>query len=588
MHQTTVDPESYLEGAHLRLTEPDPANLSPIDFYWWNMEQGSLEKAVCSLESYEDCLKFAEGMREEVVERSGGDYYYNPAITVRKQIVKALAGALEAETDTDYGTQTELIKRWGIVMSDLIAAGEEATTPTGERIASNLNLAAKEIADAGSLLQTLLKHSDEATRRRFDLTQEDVDMLESISRGDSLKQQSAALELPMRTIKRQRTRVKDKLGADSLSHAVCIAIENGIIALDNPVPEEPELELNPKHLEALKLAAAGHSAEEIGRIQDVSIEVVNSRLGGTKQKNQGGAKARLDAKNRPHLIRKAFEAGILTPQNPGPSFMVRDTLGRLPGLGAQFNLIRSQSSASLPESTMTGIFMELAGHVPEHSPDLMGTIEHVEPDELLSGVKDNFAVAKQALHRITKDISRILTDIGDFTQRLDFSPFSPNEQEELEQASLGAEAKNRPHVGIIQKSRTNIVRRTGATGLVEAVSISIGDEHLPVDWSEDIYSKPVINDPILVRIIALISQGFGTPEIAEIMSSSKNPTEVKVRTAKETVGATNRVHLVRRAIEERVIPPGGSNEELHRALATAAGTELKVAKISEALSGINQ
>lgn len=564
------NPESYLDSQHIWADKADPTDMSPQDFYWWSLEQAEGEMGIALLQlgnSADDSLKFVTGMRHELIERSTQGYSYNPSIKIRTKIAQALGPQLENEQDLSTDDQIGIIRHWGTILSDLIKAGDSAPVTTAERISSSLSIAKKEIADARNLLKDLFVHYRQEQIDQFDLNSEDIEELENISRGSTLKEEAKARDINIRTVKKYRARLKERLGADSLPHAVRIAIESGILSLDGQLPDGPTLELDQNHIDALEMASRGLSAERISEAQAVDLDVVHSRLGGSKEKKQGGARARLEAKNRPHLIRRAFDEGVLTPDNPSPGFLIGNELFRLARLEADLKDFSVQIGIAMP-----GAGPELADYQPANTEEERISQAEVnppiDPEELLMGASDNLQIASEFLHELTSDIVRLLSETREFAGKINFSPLEESERQALERASKGATVAGREGRESITKNRAKAVEKLGAVSLGEAVSIAIGDGLIQADWANDIYGPAAISDPRLIKIIELVSKGYESHEIASMLSSSRNVVEVQLAAGRGILGgADNRIHLIRRAIEERVVPPRGASEGLHRALA---------------------
>jgi DNA-binding NarL/FixJ family response regulator len=133
------------------------------------------------------------------------------------------------------------------------------------------------------------------------LTPTQTDELISASMGTKVKERAEGTDRHPGTVERRRCDIEKRLGVKTMSHAVRAGIVSQIIPVEQEIYyPSPSLGGDAKH--ALVMISHGFSDEVISRIMKVSPTTVRNRL--------KDASEDLEACNRPHAVRRAFEIGL--------------------------------------------------------------------------------------------------------------------------------------------------------------------------------------------------------------------------------------------------------------------------------------
>ncbi len=135
-----------------------------------------------------------------------------------------------------------------------------------------------------------------------DLTPVQFQELEKASLGKLAKVQAADTNRHHMTVVRHRSDILDKLGAKSMSHAVNIVIVEGILPIKLIGQEEPVPHIKPRTFKILSLIAQGITNQKISKRLKVHKNTVTNHVETAKDK--------LEANNRPHLVRRAYETRV--------------------------------------------------------------------------------------------------------------------------------------------------------------------------------------------------------------------------------------------------------------------------------------
>ncbi len=570
--QQQVGPEVYAEDAHMKCAEASPAELAPQDFYWWSLEQagGEIAKAVCSIESSEDALRFAQGMREEKLDRAeGSETAHNQPKAVSRKIIEILEFSAGPYSEGDPLEHFRILMKWGGALKQFTCGEESSPELVAGGILEDLDTVLHTVEERKSYLQNLADKVKERSIAKFSLTQDDMDELELMSLGVNSKERAESLGVDTNKVSKHRTWViSNKLGAKSYSHAVRIALEEGIITLDGPVKDEPDIDVNPSNLKLLDLYSLGMNKDEISQELGRSTTSVNARIS-----DYVGI---FSAENRQNLVYRAIKDGAITIEK-GKYFHLNNAISHLHAV--RLSLL----------SARAGFEMFLGRNVERTGAPAIE--DQTEPGRIHDG--NLRAPAEMSLSELTGMNDALLKFLKEeYSTISELHPlFDEAELQELEMESRGKMTISRNLTEnerkILSGFRTGIREKLGAKNMAHAVALAISIGALSVDWARR-YEEPTLpdSDPI-VDVLPLIAEGRTREEIKKATGVTDRTLSAYKLNANNVFSTVNASSLLLKAFEKGIVVPDTTYKPLHIAAKYLNKAEINFAQALDSLSGFD-
>lgn len=564
-----------------------PEKLDPGDFYWWSMEQsrGVLGEAARSVDSPEDALKFAVGMRQERIETAQCNHYTNTARAVGAKIEEALVSTMQP--DDEYTPEhSEKNDIWVAALNELYGTTAEISS-SSESILRELDRSIEEITEARVYIEQLLEQAGEQTSAQFPLDDRKIKDLNLIADGFTVKEHSTELEADEpasnnNKIAKRREKARKALRAESMPHAVRLGIEYGVISYDVPSDSTADAGIDPVDREILELYSRGFYAKDIAAEKEIDRSVVDARLS-QMVKNFG-------AKNRQHLVKRAFEEGVLTPDEPKVPHQLQGSLRFISR--AEQDLISARNyiagfgeSAQQDEvATSSESAGEAEGITTENIPSRYPTLEYVLGEQ------------SEVAGRLTNSIFKLYGDVYASMAPV-LRPLNSNEQNEAELASAGVKIIDRTderaaRIGMTAQ-RMSMLDKLGTKSMAYAMRIMIENGMLPMRWAHP-KEQIDITDSLLIEMLEFASHGGSDPNefdstgsISKQFGYSEKGLGTFVRRAKDMLSAEDWASMVRRAFEEGLIVPDGPLGNLQNAQQHTVEAQRHIASAGNMLSKLD-
>lgn len=162
------------------------------------------------------------------------------------------------------------------------------------RLQAQVTDAAGELAILGSALDEVSFDTGYSMHR---LSPVQLGELEAASRGISIKERASQTNRNNGTIDRHRYDLVHRIGAKSLPHAVRLGIVSGKL---NIVLDDEPTHLKPKLKQTVLMTSFGMTTSYMANAIGYSESTITDRIRDTKEA--------LGANNKPHMVRRAFEA----------------------------------------------------------------------------------------------------------------------------------------------------------------------------------------------------------------------------------------------------------------------------------------
>lgn len=564
-----INPESYLEGEQIRTDVVEPQELSPVDSYWWSMEQadGEIETAVDSIGSTEEAIRFTLGLHQDLFERSKNGTQTKVPGMVRKKISGALAD--DDTSKTDPLSELEKARSWEIAMtlSSLGVTMEKASSMVGQ------------ISETRRHVEGLFELALEDTKDRLMIDEDNIEELELISQGQNSAERGIELGISSKEASYLRTVAAKRMRADSMPHSIRLAIEHGLIPLEEPTPSEPGISLNAKDTKILELFSRGMYETAIAKQIGVKPPAVGVRLHQMIDK--------FSANSRNHMIRRAFEEGVLTP-DPQANVHLSDAACLLGQLERHLKGVTGQFRQFIISEVGEDIF-KLAQDEP---------LPIIRP---VTGFTNGLRQRINNLSDVSDSINSIINGAFSGLGRIysagsdELSPLSSKEQAEIELSSQGHSIHERtdssPEKAASSHIRSTTFNKLGALNINHAIRRAIELGTLPLSLSRP-RRKITLGGQQTVDILDRISRGQGNTEIAgDLGFKSKFKVGRALSEAKSALSSSNTAQAVFRSFEERILLPDSKDTRFFEMLTELEDAGLAasniLARAKEALFKVN-
>ncbi len=548
----------------------DSEKLSPNDFYWWSIEQagGSLEDAVRSVDSPESALKFAVGMQQECVASAQRNHRNNSAQAIGSKIEEALVAVMQpgGEHTPEHAEKNDI---WRQALNEYYGTTSEISL-SAESIAERLDKTIGEIADVKNYIEKLVEQADEQTRQKFSLDDEHVEALTFMADGYTAKEHALEMEardtdgnerpVSSRQASHHRDRARKALKATTIPHAIRLGIEYGAINYDRPSEDKLDTEIDPLDRDILDLYSRGFYAQDIAKKKAVEHDIVEVRLVQMVKD--------FSAKNRQHLIKRAFEEGALAPDEHTVPYNLQESL-RL--------ILQTEQDLISARNHIAGFRQNTTGNEPVNPHEATEGQEGIT----LENISGQYSTIKYILGEQSEVAGKIIDDTFALHGEVYGSkspilhPLSSGELKEAELASEGVRLIDRTtgttaRLGMTAQ-RMSMLEKIGTKSMANAVRIMIDQGMLPVQWTHP-SSQVKITDPFIVKMMEFASRGGGdseqfdsTEKIAPHLGHTSASLVKFVRQAKSALSAKDWASLTRRGFEEGVLIPSGPLGDLQNA-----------------------
>ncbi|HYH36229.1 MAG TPA: hypothetical protein VD706_01885 [Candidatus Saccharimonadales bacterium] len=543
MNASTMPQQSQEIESELRLSAVDPEALGPEDFYWWNMEQagGDLVQAVQAVDTPEDSVKFVLGMEAHLLEIwSEGSRERIPA-HIRNSVYEAFQSDRAANGTDGPGEQAQW---WEQALAiPVLTLAAEKFRPVAEHAAGTR-----------PHLRSLFLLAVRESQDRFNLSDANIRELELIASGATPAELAAERGVDPRVVSKERIYPVKKLKAGTQHHAVRLGIEHGFIKLDKVPDGSSDVVLPDGYHEILELYSRGLYEPQIAETVDKSIDTVSSSLHLMLDK--------FSANGRMHLIKRAFEEGIL---QPDPQSNVHLDIGaRLLGRVEQ-QLLRAtgQLDGVIDPEGYKQVLADLIDGSSSVNPAATSFSKDVRTR--VAGLEDAFRTVGGIAGDIFAGMQGAYAAVN-----IGSGVLNPRMQEELELAARGVDISERAgserERNSINHARRGMRKKLGALSFPHAVRRAVETGHLSLDLPAPERKIAIANERIATAL-ELISRGYSTQEAAEATFMSKRTFLTDINKARDHLQANDPTHLVARAFEERILLPEGPNTGLYVAFA---------------------